>query len=68
MRLTYFRSLVLAFGLALTAGGCVVHERVAVVRPAPPPCPGGVWIGGHYGPYGYWHPGHWQCPVVLVPG
>ncbi len=67
MRPTYFRSLLLAFALALTAGGCVVHERVAV-RPVPAPCPGGVWIAGHYGPYGHWHPGHWQCPAMIVPG
>jgi hypothetical protein len=48
-------------------GGCVVEERVAVRRA---PCPGGVWIEGHYGPRGAWHPGHWQCPggvVVLAP-
>ena len=48
---------------AIGLSGCVVHER-EVVR-APPRCPGGVWIEGHYGPHGYWHPGHWRCPGVV---
>ena len=47
----------------LGLSGCVVHET-QVVR-APPHCPGGVWIEGHYGPYGHWHPGHWRCPGVV---
>jgi hypothetical protein len=54
----------LALGAALTAAGssCVVREqRVAT---GPRGCPGGVWIQGHYGPYGRWHPGHWRCPGV----
>jgi hypothetical protein len=21
----------------------------------------GVWVPGHYGPYGYWHRGYWRC-------
>jgi len=24
------------------------------------PYPGAVWVPGHYGPYGGWHPGHWR--------
>jgi hypothetical protein len=20
-----------------------------------------VWVPGHYGPFGRWHPGHWRC-------
>jgi hypothetical protein len=43
--------------------GCVVHER-EVVR-APPHCSGGVWVEGHYGPQGRWHPAHWRCPGVV---
>jgi hypothetical protein len=46
--------------MALVLSGCVVRERVVVVRPAPP-CPGAVWMEGHYGPRGRWHPGHWRC-------
>ncbi len=42
-------------------GGCIVRERV-VLRDQAPPCRGGIWVEGHYGPYGHWHPGHWQCP------
>jgi len=30
-----------------------------------PPCAGGVWVAGHYGPQGAWHPGHWRCPGVV---
>jgi hypothetical protein len=48
--------------LALAAlQGCVVavHEQ----RPPPPPgyCAEWVWVPGHYGPRGRWHPGHWRC-------
>jgi hypothetical protein len=42
--------------------GCVVEERP--VR-HPRPCAGGVWVAGHYGPRGHWHPGHWRCPGVV---
>jgi hypothetical protein len=42
--------------------GCVMEERP--VRP-PRACVGGVWIRGHYGPRGVWHPGHWRCPGVV---
>lgn len=42
---------------AALLGGCIVRERVV----APAPCPGAVWVEGHYGPYGHWHPGHWVC-------
>jgi len=53
----------LAALVTIVFSGCVVHER-EVVR-APARCPGGVWIEGHYGPRGYWHPGHWRCPGVV---
>jgi len=47
------------------APGCVVRERT-YARPAypppAPPCAGGVWVDGHHGAYGRWHPGHWRCP------
>jgi hypothetical protein len=43
-------------------GGCVVAARPAY---GPPACAGGVWIVGHYGPRGVWHPGHWRCPGVV---
>jgi hypothetical protein len=41
---------------------CTVHTVVVERRP---PCAGGVWIEGHYGPRGRWHPGHWRCPGVI---
>jgi hypothetical protein len=46
-----------------TGAGCVVRERSMVARPGPGPqrCEAGVWIDGHYGPRGRWHPGHWRC-------
>jgi hypothetical protein len=57
-------SMIALAGLVTIAlSGCVVHER-EVVR-APPRCPGGVWVEGHYGPRGHWHPGHWRCPGVV---
>ena len=52
----------LASATALT--GCIFEERPVVIHRAPP-CPGAMWIGGHYGPRGYWHPGHWRCPGVV---
>jgi hypothetical protein len=56
------RFLRLAFLVALlgaTASACYVRET----RPGPP-CYGGVWVEGHYGPRGRWHPAHWRCPGV----
>jgi hypothetical protein len=44
--------------------GCVVRER-AVARPERAPCRGGVFIEGHRGPHGRWHPAHWRCPGVV---
>jgi hypothetical protein len=40
------------------------RPRVVVVERRPE-CPGGVWIEGHRGPRGRWHPGHWRCPGVV---
>ena len=54
----------LALALAITgsASGCVVREqRVA----SGPRCRDAVWIDGHYGPHGRWHPAHWRCPGVV---
>lgn len=45
--------LVAGFGLS----GCVVPEREEVVVREPYH---GSWVPGYYGPYGYWHPGHWR--------
>jgi hypothetical protein len=53
---------VLALILVAMFAGCT-SERV-VVRSGPA-CVGGVWIAGHYGPHGYWHPAHWRCPGVV---
>ncbi len=58
------RSSALLVFLAIAVGGCVVEAR-PVGRPLPP-CPGGAWIEGHYGPYGRWHPGHWRCPGAVI--
>ncbi len=57
----------LAFAALLSSAlaGCVVRERTyarTAYPPPPPPCAGGVWVDGHHGPYGHWHPGHWRCP------
>ena len=52
-----------ALAVVVGLSGCVVRERRVVARPGA--CPGGVWIAGHYGPRGRWHPGHWRCPGVV---
>ena len=52
---------IVAGGLLAQSLGCIVHEReYAVGR-----CRGGIWIAGHRGPRGVWHPGHWRCPGVV---
>ena len=48
--------------LAVLGSGCVVEPVYA--RPMHH-CPGGMWMEGHYGRYGRWHPGHWRCPGVV---
>lgn len=48
--------LVLLFMLA----GCYVEVRPHAYR-HPSPCPGGIWVEGHYGMWHRWHPGHWRC-------
>ncbi len=60
------RKLFVALGLTvatmgISAASCVVRET----RVAHHGCAGGVWIDGHYGPRGRWHPGHWRCPGVV---
>ncbi|HEY7374427.1 MAG TPA: hypothetical protein VIF57_19845 [Polyangia bacterium] len=44
------------------ASGCVVREQRVATGPR---CRGAVWIDGHHGPRGRWHPGHWRCPGVV---
>jgi len=39
--------------MATSLAGCVVY-------PGHQPYGGAHWVPGHYGPYGGWHPGHWQ--------
>jgi hypothetical protein len=50
--------LALVTGLG-SATGCVVHDRRVASANR---CRNGVYIEGHYGPRGHWHPGHWRCP------
>jgi hypothetical protein len=50
---------------AFTALGVAACSSETVVVRSPPPCAGGVWIPGHYGPAGYWRPAHWRCPGVV---
>jgi hypothetical protein len=40
-------------------------EPVAVIRPVCPG-PGYLWVDGYYGPAGFWVPGFWRAPVVIV--
>jgi hypothetical protein len=56
------------FGLLLVCLGssaCVEREEVVVREPRRAACAGGIWIEGHRGPRGRWHPGHWRCPGVV---
>ena len=61
MRLILAGLLFLSVGTGLS--GCVVRERTVATGPGR--CAGGVWIDGHYGRHGRWHPGHWRCPGVV---
>jgi hypothetical protein len=60
--MTFLRALASASFLVVTLSSCVVEDR-GYSRPAP--CRGAVWVEGHYGPRGAWHPGHWRCPGVV---
>jgi len=60
----FLLALSLLVGFASAISGCVVREE-RPVRPGPRPCPGGVWIEGHRGPRGRWHPAHWRCPGII---
>jgi hypothetical protein len=51
---------------AVAFSGCVVRAPVPVAVARPVPCAGGVWVPGHYGPGGFWHPAHWQCAGGVV--
>jgi hypothetical protein len=61
------RCLLTSIVLTSTLGACTPRREVVVVREARPerPCPGGVWIAGHNGARGRWHPGHWRCEGVV---
>jgi hypothetical protein len=54
------RRMLLLGSWAAAVAGCAVEAR-----PPPPRCPGGMWVSGHYGPRGRWHPGHWRCPGAV---
>jgi hypothetical protein len=65
MRYVRWLAMLGIFGATLlSVSSCVVREE-RVARPGPAGCPGGVWIEGHYGPRGRWHPAHWRCPGVV---
>ena len=50
----------LLVAVLLSSLGSVSSCYVRETRPGG--CPGGVWVEGHYGPRGRWHPAHWRCP------
>jgi len=64
IRLMAALALALGIGAGMGASGCVVRERV-VARSTASSCRGGVFVEGHYGPRGRWHPAHWRCPGVV---
>jgi hypothetical protein len=45
----------LTIGLSTVASGCYTEYEIR-----PEMCRA-VWVPGHYGPWGRWHPGHWRC-------
>jgi hypothetical protein len=51
------RLMILLLLAATTAplAGCVAYPA----QPGPP-YGGAHWVPGYHGPYGGWHPGHWQ--------
>ncbi len=51
--------------LFISVGEIGCAPRVVVVDRGRPACPGGIFIEGHRGPRGRWHPGHWRCPGVV---
>lgn len=57
-KIGFVRILQAAFVAVVVLSGlsCVVRET------RPGGCPGGIWVEGHYGPRGRWHPAHWRCP------
>ena len=61
-RSTWVKTMAAAVAVLVLAGCAVepapVREEVVVVRPGWGPGP--VWVPGHFGYYGYWHPGHWR--------
>lgn len=61
------RTTMILSGLLLVClGSSACVEREVVVRePRARACAGGVWIEGHRGPRGRWHPGHWRCPGIV---
>ena len=57
-----FAMLALAVAVTGAASSCVVREQRVATGPR---CRNAVWIDGHYGPHGRWHPGHWRCAGVV---
>ncbi len=49
------RAVVLALAAGGALGGCYTEYQVRPVG-----CRA-VWVPGHYGPWGRWHPAHWRC-------
>ena len=49
------RALLLVLLAGASVAGCYTEYDV---RPA---CRRAVFIPGHYGPFGRWHPAHWRC-------
>ena len=57
--------MVLVVGIAANVlAGCVVEpvpvQEEVVVAHGPYWGPGPGWVPGYFGPYGYWHRGHWR--------
>lgn len=63
MRMRLIVAGLLFLSAATGLSSCVVRERAVATGPGR--CPGGVWIEGHHGRSGRWHPGHWRCPGVV---
>ena len=63
------KRILLAVAVSLSLSSCIVRvpppPHGVVVRPNVP-CPGAVWIEGHYNSHGRWIHGHWRCPGVIV--
>jgi hypothetical protein len=63
MQIVSSRALRVLFVL-LSLTSCIAERRPVVERPHG--CRHPVWVEGHRGPHGHWHPGYWRCDDRVI--